>query len=243
MAPLHGVSSIFGFTFALLTLIAFDRRWMIRWAVPTLGGVTYAMVAHTLIPAAFAILVALTAMLPLLRSPERATSRSFAVGLVVGTLWFGGYALATAARAIWVAVWGPGPETAISEWTGTGGGFLIHSWIDPGYQTLGLLGKTWLEVGFMQVGLMAFFLILGWSLAKGGARSARSHLPWVAASPALFGLAWLIVWANHTNHTYVHAVPGLILLAVLFASEAGRAAGAEEYTPENGRPIEGLEKQ
>ena len=242
MAPLHGVSSVFGLSFALLVLAAFQRRWSVRWGVAVLAGVTYAMAAHTLVPAAFAMLVAIMAMLPLLRSRERPTVGAVAVGMASGVLWFVGYGLATAARAGWVAIWGPGPQAVIEEWTGTGGGFLISSWADPFYQTLGLMTKTWLDVGFMQVGLMAFSLILGWSMAKGGARASRDRLTWVAASPTLLGVAWLVVWANHTNHTYVHAVPGMILLTVLFASEAGRAFEAWDYTPDTTGAAGGIDE-
>lgn len=227
MAPLHGLSSIFGLTFALGTLIAFERTWKVRWAIATLGGVTYAMMAHTLIPMAFAMLVGIMAMVPLLRSHWGA--RAYLVGPLAGLLWVAGYALATVSRALWVATLGPGPQQVVNEWSGTGGGFMINSWVDPFSQTLGLLTKTWFEVGFMQFGLMVFFLVLGWSLAKGGARSLLSHSSLIAFSPALLGLGWLVVWANHTNHTYVHAVLGILLLVLLFASEVGRSNETFDY--------------
>ena len=221
MAPLHGLSSIFGLSFALLTLVAFERHWIARWGIATLGGVTYAMMAHTLIPMAFAMLTSLMAMAPLLR--RQSSARNFAVGPAVGLLWVFGYGLATGARALWVATLGPGPQQVVSEWTGTSGGFMIRSWIDPFSQTLGLLMKTWFEAGFMQIGLMAFFLVLGWSLARGGARSLLTSRSLVSLSPTLFGIGWLIVWANHSNHTYVHAVIGVMMLVLLFASETARA--------------------
>lgn len=230
MAPLHGVSSVFGFMFALLTLAAFERQWRARWAVATLGGVTYAMVAHTLVPAAFAMLVSVMAMLPLLRRSAPSGAGAMWVGVASGLLWFIGYGLATAARAVWVIIWGPGYDELVAEWTGTGGGFLTRSLTDPVYQFIGLMGKTWLSVGFMQVGLMLFFAVLGWSLAKGGAPGFRSRLSWIALSPVLLGAGWLTVWAVHTNHTYAHAVPGLMLLTLLFASEAGRVVGSRQYT-------------
>jgi len=223
MAPLHGLSSIFGLTFALFTLLAFERQWAVRWGIATLGGVTYAMMAHTLIPMAFAMLISIMAMTPLLH--RQSTVREFLAGPAAGVLWVFGYVIATAARAIWVATLGPGPQQVVSEWTGTSGGFMIRSWIDPFSQTLGLLMKTWFEAGFMQIGLMAFFLVLGWSLARGGARNFTTRKALIALSPAALGVAWLIVWANHSNHTYVHAVLGLLLLVVLFASEVARRYG------------------
>ena len=221
MAPLHGLSSIFGLSFALLTLVAFERRWIARWGIATLGGVTYAMMAHTLIPMAFAMLTSLMAMAPLLR--RQSSARNFAVGPAVGLLWVFGYGLATGARALWVATLGPGPQQVVSEWTGTSGGFMIRSWIDPFSQTLGLLMKTWFEAGFMQIGLMAFFLVLGWSLARGGARDFLKKKALVAMSPGLLGIGWLTVWANHSNHTYVHGVLGALLVVVLFATEVARS--------------------
>ena len=99
---------------------------------------------------------------------------------------------------------------------------MINSWVDPFSQTLGLLMKTWFAAGFMQVGLMAFYLVLGWSLARGGARLLVTAKSVVALSPAAFGIAWLVVWANHSNHTYVHAVLGILLLVILFGSEVAR---------------------
>lgn len=231
MAPLHGLSSSFGLAFALVTLIAFERNWVAKWGIATLGGVTYAMMAHTLIPMAFAMLTALMAMTPVLR--RTSSARDFGVGIAVGVLWLFGYVLATGARALWVATLGPGPQQVTAEWTGTGGGFLVSSWVDPFSQTLGLLMKTWFEAGFMQIGLMAFFLVLGWSLARGGARNFTTRRALIALSPATLGVAWLIVWANHSNHTYVHAVLGLLLLVVLFASEVARRYGT--YGMDTGR--------
>lgn len=222
MAPLHGLSSIFGLTFALLSLVAFERQWTARWGIATLGGVSYAMMAHTLIPMSFAMLISIMAMTPLLH--RRSSVREFLAGPAAGILWVFGYVIATAARAVWVATLGPGPQQVVSEWTGTSGGFMIRSWIDPFSQTLGLLTKTWLEAGFMQIGLMAFFFVLGWSLACGGAHAFFTPRSLIALSPGILGVAWLVVWANHSNHTYVHGVLGVILLVVLFASEAARSS-------------------
>lgn len=230
MAPLHGLSSVFGLMFALLTLVAFERQWVVKWGIATLGGVTYAMMAHTLIPMAFAMLTSIMAMAPLLRRPS--TVRELLVGPIAGALWISGYIVATAARALWVATLGPGPQQVLSEWTGTSGGFMIRSWIDPFSQTLGLLMKTWFEAGFMQIGLMVFFLILGWSLAKGGARGLLRREALVALSPGLFGIGWIIVWSNHSNHTYVHGVLGVLLLMGLFGSEMARSVARPVTAPE-----------
>ena len=223
LSPLHGLSSIVGMLFAHLTLSSFALRWRVRWGVVVLGGLFYASMAHTLIPMAFTMLTSLVAMTPLLTRRPQPTASNFWVGSFAGVAWIFGYVLAMGSRFLWVGFLGPGWQVAVDEWMGGGGSFLIRSWADPFYQTLGLLMKTWFDVGFMQIGLFIFAMIFGWSLAKGGAAFWRSKCAWIALCPALFGLVWMTVWAWHTNHTFVHAVPGVLLLIALFSSEVARA--------------------
>jgi hypothetical protein len=223
LSVVHGVSASIGLLFTLLAGIAFSRRWPARWGIVVLAGATYAMVAQMLIPMAFAILISMMAMLPILRTRTAWNWRQVLVGPLAGCTWVGGYVLGLLSRYVWVATFGPGLDELRAEVNGTSGVFLTKSLLDPFYQVVGLLTKTWLNVGFMQVGLMLFFLVLGWSLARGGASGYFSKAALVSLSPTIIGISWLLVWATHTNHTFVHVLLAMILLNVLFASEVGRA--------------------
>jgi hypothetical protein len=232
MSPLHGVSSSVALVFCTVVLLAFERRWTVRWGLVALGGASYAMVAQLLVPVAFAILTSLLAALPLLRNGWNRSARGMLVAPTAGVLWALGYLLGLLSRYVWVVVFGPGFDTLRGELLGTGGGFITKSFRDPFYQVVGLLTKTWFGVGWMQAGLMVFFAILGWSLARGGARNFLSKPALVALSPSLLGVTWIAIWAGHTNHTFVHVLLAMMLLNVLFASETSRALTAMDTPPE-----------
>ena len=135
----------------------------------------------------------------------------------------GGYAIGTGSRAVWVTVFGPGGGRGMGEWGGTSTGYITRNLIDPFYQTFGTLMKTWFSVGTMQIGLILFALVLGWSLARCTGNPFGDRRTWLALSPSLIGVGWLLLWAWHTPHLYVHAVPAMILLNVLLAVEAARS--------------------
>ena len=223
IAPLHGVSTAIALASALLTLLAFERKWAVRWAIAALGGGLYAISAHTLIPTAFAMFTAICAMIPLLKQATVRRDLSWGRGLLVGVMWMFGYVLGTGSRAVWVTAFGPGQGRGLNEWGGTSTGYVTRSLIDPLYQTFGTLMKTWFSVGTMQVGLVLFALVLGWSLAKCSGNPFSDRRTWLTLSPSLIGIGWLLVWAWHTPHLYVHAVPSIILLNILFAVEAARS--------------------
>jgi len=223
LAPLHGVSTASALIFALLTLRAFERGWAVRWAIAALGGALYAISAHTLTPTAFAIFTAICAMVPLLAHDAVRRNLLWVRGFLVGVTWMGGYVIGTGSRAVWVTAFGPGQGRGLGEWGGTSTGYMTRDVIDPVYQTFGMLMKTWFSVGTMQIGLILFALVLGWSLARCTGNPFSDRRTWLALSPSLIGIAWLLVWAWHTPHLYVHAVPAMILLNTLFAVEAARS--------------------
>jgi len=223
IAPLHGVSTAIALGFALLTLKGFERGWSIRWAIAALGGAIYAISAHTLIPTAFAIFTAICAMVPLLAQTAVRRDHLWGRGFVVGVTWMSGYVIGTGSRAVWVTVFGPGQERGLGEWGGTSTGYVTRNLIDPFYQTFGTLMKTWFSVGTMQIGLILFALVLGWSLARCTDNPFSDRRTWLTLAPSLIGIVWLLLWAWHTPHLYVHAVPAMILLNILFAVEAARS--------------------
>ena len=135
----------------------------------------------------------------------------------------GGYVIGTGSRAVWVTAFGPGQGRGLGEWGGTSTGYITRNFIDPIYQTFGMLMKTWFSVGTMQIGLILFALVLGWSLARCTGNPFGDRRTWLALSPSLIGMGWLLLWAWHTPHLYVHAVPAMILLNILFAVEAARS--------------------
>jgi hypothetical protein len=65
-------------------------------------------------------------------------------------------------------------------------------------------------------------LLLGISIGKLSWNRSLIRPMLVLMSPLVFPLAWFAVWAFHINHTYVHAVPSVMVLTVLFAVEKVR---------------------
>ena len=108
----------------------------------------------------------------------------------------------------------------------------MQSWIDPFYGLLGLLGKTWLGVGWMQVGLMFFFLIIGWLLAQQSGGAFWSVRVLVTLLPSLLGVMWLVLWAGHTNHTFVNVLPATMLLNLVFTLELARQLNSQTLIPQ-----------
>jgi hypothetical protein len=215
LSLVHGVSSTIGLAGVLLTQIAFARRWAGRWGVLLVAGFAYAATAQMLTPIAFAIMAAVMAMVPLLRG-DKALLGPWQ-GLLAGVLWVVGYAAGLASRYLWVAVAGPGLDQIQGELQSSAQDiYLTTTLIQPFHALVGLITKTWLGVGWMQVGLMVAFAVLGWILGTGGARGLRSVQVLVTAAPIMLGFGWLLVWAGHTNHTFVHVLLSAMLLNVLF---------------------------
>jgi hypothetical protein len=233
MSLVHGISTAVGLAGATATLIAFRREWAGRWGVVVLAGFSYAVVAQMLLPIAFAITCGVVAMLPFLSRSSALTRLMAWRGLAVAGLWVGGYALGLGSRYVWVQLAGPGLDVIRAELTATAeGGFRTHALIDPFYGVVGLLTKTWFGVGWMQIGLMAAFLVMGWSLGRGAYRGLKRPEVLISLTPIGFGLAWLAVWAGHTNHTFVHTLLSCMLLNVMFAIElARRLASPDDNVP------------
>ena len=224
-SPLHGVATVTGLLSALVVYAAFSRSWKTRWAWVVVAGVAYANFSHTLIPMA---LMLITYMLALLGSTRETDIPKTAADvlriLTTPLLWLVGYLTASVARWIWAITLGPGLETLRGEFAYSSEKFTTTALTDPFFQIVGLLGKTWLEFGVMQVGLVLMGLLIGVSIGR---------MPWnrdlwlpllILISPLLFPLGWFAVWAFHINHTYVHAVLSVMVLVVLFALEKIRTA-------------------
>lgn len=224
-SPLHGVATVTGLLSALTVYAAFSRSWRTRWAWVVVAGVAYAMFSHTLIPMA---LMLITYMLALLGSTRETGIPKTASDLLrilrTPLLWLVGYLTASVARWIWAITLGPGLDTLRGEFGYSSEKFTTTAVTDPFFQIVGLLSKTWLEFGVMQVGLVLMGLLIGVSIGR---------MPWnrglwlpllIFISPLLFPLGWFAVWAFHINHTYVHAVLSVMVLVVLFALEKIRLA-------------------
>lgn len=221
LSLVHGVSSSIGLAGALAVLVAFQRRWSARWGIVALAGFTYASTAQMLTPIAFAILSGVFAMLPLLL--KSTSTWSAARGLGVGTIWVIGYAIGLVSRYLWVATVGPGLDQIQGELTGSAQGiYMTTSAIQPFHQLIGLLGKTWLSVGWMQIGLMMTFAAIGWFVAKGALVGFKDWRVALSLTPILLGIGWLIVWAGHTNHTFVHVLLSAMLVNLLFSLDYAR---------------------
>lgn len=219
LSLVHGITASVGLTGVLAVLISFERRWSARWGVVLLAGFTYAATAQMLIPIAFAILSATVAMLPLLTS--RPSKFGPWTGLVVGTGWIVGYALGLLSRYIWVSTLGPG-AAQLSEISGSSQIYLTQTLVQPFHATLGLLMKTWLGVGWMQIGLIVVAGTIGWILARGGSRALLQVDTLIVATPILLGFGWLVVWAGHTNHTFVNVLLASMLVSALFTIDYSR---------------------
>lgn len=195
--------------------------WRGKWGVFLLNGFVQAATAQVLIPMAFAILCAVAVMLPLLRGTL--TRVGSWIGLISGLTWVVGYALGLAPRYIWVAVAGPWLGQIQGELRGSAPEiYLTESVSQPFYAVVGLLMKTWFAAGWMQVGLLIAFGVFGWILGRGGAVGLLHRQVLITASPILIGVAWLLVWAGHTNHTFVHVLLCAMLLCALFSADYAR---------------------
>ena len=221
LSLVHGISSSVGLIGVLAVLTAFRRNWAARWGIVALAGFTYASTAQMLTPMAFAILSGVFAMLPLLLKP--ASAWSAARGLGVGVLWIVGYGAGLASRYLWVATVGPGLEQIQGELSGSAQGiYMTTSAIQPFHQLVGLVMKTWLDVGWMQVGLMMTFGVMGWLVAKGAFAGLANQQVALSLTPMLLGVGWLIIWAGHTNHTFVHVLLSAMLVNLLFSLDYAR---------------------
>ena len=221
LSLVHGVSSSVGLLGVLMVLFAFKKNWAARWGIAALAGFIYASTAQMLTPIAFAILSAVFAMLPLLLNS--ASAWSAARGLGVGVLWIIGYGAGLASRYLWVATMGPGLEQIRGELTGSAQGiYMTTSAIQPFHQLVGLVMKTWLGVGWMQVGLMMTFGVMGWFVAKGALGGLLNRQVALSLTPILLGVGWLILWAGHTNHTFVHVLLSAMVVNLLFTLDYAR---------------------
>ena len=221
LSLVHGWSSLVGLIGLLLTQVSFARSWPARWAIVLLAGFAYAVTAQMLIPMAFAILTGIMAMAPLLNGRRMALGPW--LGIVTTTIWVAGYVVGLASRYAWVEFQGPGIEVIQGELQATGSGYATSSPSQPFLALVGLLTKTWLGVGWMQIGLMLAFGSLGWILARGGSQSLIRRDTLISALPIAAGLLWLLVWAGHTNHTFVNVLLAAMLAAVLFSVSYSRS--------------------
>lgn len=221
LSLVHGWSSAVGLAGVLLAQWAFSRAWTVRWALVILAGFAYAVTAQMLTPIAFAILTSIAAMSPLLRGAK--TRLGPWVGVVAVATWVGGYALGLASRYAWVEFFGPGISVIQGELSATGEGYATSSAGQPFYALVGLLTKTWFGVGWMQVGLMLSAGSLGWILARGGSRSMTRKPVVVSMLPILAGVGWLMIWAGHTNHTFVNVLLASMLAVVMFSASYARS--------------------
>ena len=99
---------------------------------------------------------------------------------------------------------------------------MTTSAIQPFHQLVGLVMKTWLDVGWMQVGLMMTFGVMGWLVAKGAFAGLANQQVALSLTPMLLGVGWLIIWAGHTNHTFVHVLLSAMLVNLLFSLDYAR---------------------
>jgi len=227
-SPLHGVSSIVGLVGSLMVYVSFKRDWSTRWGWLIVAGMGYAIVAHTLIPMAFLLLTFMMAAIASPTSVEQSVSRRLVAPLGYPLLWLAGYGIGSASRWVWTVTLGPGLETLQEEFSYSSDKFITTSPIDPFYQLVGLLTKTWLEVGVMQVGLIVMGLIIGASIGSQMSATRRRSTLLINLAPLIYPLGWLSAFAFHTNHTYVHAVLAMMLMLVLFAFEQNRLAADDE---------------
>ena len=219
-SPLHGVATVIGLIGALVVYAASSRGWSTRWAWIVVAGIAYAMFSHTLIPMALMLLTYMVAFLGAEQSQRLPRSlRDIAGVLAIPALWLLGYLGASVARWIWTITLGPGLETLRGEFGYSSDKFTTTAISDPFLQLVGLLSKTWLGFGVMQAGLVLMGLLTGVSIG----RLRWNRTLWVpfliVLSPLVFPLGWFAVWAFHINHTYVHAVPSVMVLVILFALE------------------------
>jgi hypothetical protein len=222
-SPLHAVATLVGLTGALIVYASFARSWSTRWGWVVVAGISYAMFAHTLVPMALLLLTYMVAFLAQDRTNREIGSlRGFFEVVAIAVLWIAGYVGASLARWVWVITLGPGLDTLRGEFGYSSDKFTTTAIADPFLQLVGLLSKTWLEFGVMQVGLVAMGLLLGISIGKLSWNRSLIRPMLVLMSPLVFPLAWFAVWAFHINHTYVHAVPSVMVLTVLFAVEKVR---------------------
>jgi len=230
-SPLHGVATVVGLTSALVVYRAFASSWSTRWAWVVVAGVAYAMFSHTLIPMALMLITFMVAFLSAQHPQHLPRTLRDATGvLTIPVLWLLGYLGASVARWMWTITLGPGLETLRGEFGYSSDKFTTTAISDPFFQLVGLLSKTWLEFGVMQVGLVLMGLLIGVSIGK----LSWNRTLWVPflilISPLVFPLGWFAVWAFHINHTYVHAVPSVMVLVILFALEKIRLS--QEQSPQ-----------
>ena len=228
MSPGVGVSSVIGLVGAVGVQQAFMRGWSGRWGVVMLAGLAYAATAQMHIPIAFAIMAGLMAMLPLLGRRGPVGWRPYAVGAVSTVLWVGGYSLGLITRYVWIAVNRGGVSSVTGEVGSNSPYFLSENLLQAFHALVTLLMRTWFAYGWLQVGLWVAFAVIGWSLAKGGARGWRSAEVAVASLPLLAGVLWLVVWGRHTQHLFVNVLVSMIVLNVLFSIEASRRRTLDE---------------
>jgi hypothetical protein len=224
-SPLHAVATIVGLAGALVVYAAFARSWGTRWGWVVVAGISYAVFAHTLIPMALMLITYMVAVLAQDRTiREIGGLRSLIQFITIPVLWIVGYFGASLVRWLWVITLGPGLDTLRGEFGYSSDKFLTNAIQDPFLQLIGLLSKTWLEFGVMQVGLVAMGLLIGISIGKLAWHRGLIRPILVLLLPLVFPLGWFAVWAFHINHTYVHAVPSVMVLTVLFAIEKVRLA-------------------
>jgi len=221
-SPLHGVATVVGLVGALVVYAAFSRSWKTRWAWVGVAGMAYAMFAHTLIPMAMLILTYMAAFLASTTSTHKSPARTLLSHLGPPLLWIMGYLFGSVSRWVWTSTLGPGLPTLQSEFSYSSEKFITTSPVDPFYQLIGLLTKTWLEFGVMQVGLVAMALLIGASWGRQLVNSVNLVNVGIWISPIVYPIVWLSVFAFHTNHTYVHAVLSIVLLLVLYSLEMAR---------------------
>ena len=221
-SPLHGVATVVGLGGALVVYAAFSRSWSTRWAWVVVAGMAYAMFAHTLIPMAMLLLTYMAAFLASRATNHKSKGRALLSHLGLPLLWIIGYLIGSVSRWVWTSTLGPGLPTLRSEFAYSSEKFITTSPIDPFYQLIGLLTKTWLEFGVMQVGLIVTTLLIGASWGRQLATSINWATVGIWISPVVYPLVWLSIFAFHTNHTYVHAVLSMALLLVLYSLEMAR---------------------
>jgi len=224
LSLVHGISTSIGLGGVLLSLIAFERSWTARWAVVLTAGFAYAVVAQMLVPMAFAIQTGVVVICVLVLRNRQFIVRMAFLGASMSALWVVGYGLGLVSRYIWVAFWGPGWAVVSGEVSGTSGLYRSSALSDPFYALVGLLMKTWLNVGWMQVGLFVAFGLVGWMLAKGSVRNLLRPVALITLMPSLLGVGWLAYWSFHTNHTFVHALLAAIFFNVFLYLEVSKTS-------------------
>ena len=228
MSPGVGVSSVVGLAGALGVQEAFTRGWAARWGVVALAGFTYASTAQMHIPIAFAVMVGMVAMLHLLGRTSPVDWRLYMVGAVATVVWVGGYVIGLLTRYLWIAMNRGGISSVTGE-VGTNSPYFLSESLSQALNgLLALLMRTWFAYGWLQIGLWFAFIIIGWSLAKGGARGWRNPEVFVAGLPLMAGVLWLLVWGRHTQHLFVNVLVSMIVLNVLFSLEVARRRAFDE---------------